>query len=163
MTTTNLKENINKVINNINDKSFLEAVYTIVADKAEELNCQLTPAIKDKLDAREDSHKKGKSKSYSWQNVKKAALKNEIMTATMDTAAIRRELHNYLEVAADKKVKAIYTMMESAIKESAIEYTDELKATLEQRYADYENGKAKTVTAIESRRRIRKILTESHK
>jgi putative addiction module component (TIGR02574 family) len=81
----------------------------------------------------------------------------------MDTAAIRRELHNYLEVAADKKVKAIYTMMESAIKESAIEYTDELKATLDQRYADYKNGKAKTVTAIESRKRIRKILTESRK
>ena len=34
----------------------------------------------------------------------------------MDTAAIRRQLHNYLEVAEDKKVKAICTMMESGIK-----------------------------------------------
>ena len=76
MTTTNLKENINKVINDINDKKFLEAVYTIVANRAEELNFELTPVMKDQLDARKESHKKGNSKSYSWQNVKKAALKN---------------------------------------------------------------------------------------
>ncbi len=27
----------------------------------------------------------------------------------MDTAAIRQQLHNYLEVADDKKIKALYT------------------------------------------------------
>ena len=34
----------------------------------------------------------------------------------MKAAAIRRELHNYLEVAGDKKLKAIYTMVEEKIK-----------------------------------------------
>lgn len=77
MTTTNLKENINKVINDINDKNFLEAVYTIVANKAEELDFELTPIMKDELDARKERHKKGISKSYTWQNVKKAALKTK--------------------------------------------------------------------------------------
>ena len=77
MTTTNLKENINKVINDINDKNFLEAVYTIVANKAEELDFELTPIMKDELDSRKERHNKGISKSYSWQNVKKTALKTK--------------------------------------------------------------------------------------
>ncbi len=163
MTITNFKENINKVINNINDKSFLEAVYTIVAKKAKKLHSELTPAMKHELDTRKDSHKKGKSKSSSWQNVKKAALKNEIMTATMDITAIRRQLHNYLEVVEDKKVKAIYTMLESAIKESSVTYTSELKASLDERYADYKNGKAKTIAGAASRKRIQKILKGNYK
>lgn len=81
----------------------------------------------------------------------------------MDTAAIRRQLHNYLEVAEDKKVKAIYTMMESAIKESAFEYPDEFKTELDKRYSDYKNDKAKMVTPEESRKRIQKILTKGRK
>lgn len=43
----------------------------------------------------------------------------------MNTSALRRQLHNYLEVAEDKKIKAIYTMMENEIRGSSIEYTDE--------------------------------------
>ncbi len=31
--------------------------------------------MKSELDARKEKHKKGLSKSYTWQNVKKAALK----------------------------------------------------------------------------------------
>lgn len=76
----------------------------------------------------------------------------------MTTTAIRKQLHSYLEVAEDKKVKAIYTMMEEEIKESAVEYTDEFKVELDKRYADYKSGKAKMVTAGESRKRIQKIL-----
>lgn len=81
----------------------------------------------------------------------------------MNTAAIRQKLHNYLEVAEDKKIKAIYTMMEEEIKESAVEYTDEFKAELDKRYADYKSGKAKMVTAEESHKRIQKILKASRK
>ena len=33
----------------------------------------------------------------------------------MTTATIRQKLHNYLEVADDKKVRAIYTMMETEV------------------------------------------------
>lgn len=85
---------------------------------------------------------------------------NEII---MNTTAIRQKLHNYLEVAKDKKVKAIYIMMEEEIKESAVGYTDEFKAELDKRHADYKSGKAKMITAEESKKRIQKILKGSRK
>ena len=76
----------------------------------------------------------------------------------MSTSVIRQKLHSYLEVADDKKVKAMYVMMEEDIEESAVEYTDEFKKELDRRYADYKSGKAKMITAAESKRRIQKIL-----
>ena len=77
MTTTLLKQNIAKVINDTNDKDFLEAVYTIVSNKVDEAAFELLPEMKNELDERKERHQKGISKSYSWQNVKKAALKNK--------------------------------------------------------------------------------------
>jgi hypothetical protein len=74
----------------------------------------------------------------------------------MDTAAIRQKLHNYLEVAEDKKVKAIYTMMQESIKESAIDYSDEFKAELDSRNESYKNGSAKMITAQESKSAYKK-------
>lgn len=76
----------------------------------------------------------------------------------MTTLAIRQQLHNYLEVADDKKIKAIYTMMEAEIKERAIEYTDDFKTELDRRQAAYKRGKSKIITAGESKKRIQKIL-----
>lgn len=76
----------------------------------------------------------------------------------MNTAAIRQKLHSYLEVADDKKVKAIYALMESDIEQSGVDYSDEFKAKLDKRYAEYKSGKAKMITEIESKRRIQKIL-----
>ena len=76
----------------------------------------------------------------------------------MRSTAIRKQLHSYLEVAEDKKVKAIYTMMEEEIKESAVEYMDEFKAELDNHYADYKSGKAKMITAEESKKKVKKIL-----
>ena len=58
----------------------------------------------------------------------------------MTTLAIRQQLHNYLEVADDKKIKAIYTMMEAEIKERAVEYTDDFKAELDKRQTTYKSG-----------------------
>lgn len=63
-----------------------------------------------------------------------------------------------MEVADDKKVKAIYAIMENDIEESALEYSDKIKKELDRRYADYKTGKAKTITAAESRERVQKIL-----
>lgn len=76
----------------------------------------------------------------------------------MKTAAIRQQLHNYLEVADDKKVKAIYASVKNDIKESAVVYTDEFKSELDKRYAEYKNGKSKTVTEQQSKRRVAKLL-----
>ena len=85
------------------------------------------------------------------------------MNTIMSTAAIRQKLHSYLEVADDKKVKAMYIMMEEDIEESAVEYTNKFKKELDKRYSDYKSGKTKIVTASESKRRIKKILKSGHK
>ncbi len=74
MTTTLLKQNISKVINSIEDKIFLEAVYTIVSKKVIEIPFELDDAMKQELDKRKKNHKKGISKSYNWQAIKKIAL-----------------------------------------------------------------------------------------
>ncbi len=76
----------------------------------------------------------------------------------MNAAAIRQQLHSYLEVADDKKVKAFFTMMEDDIKESALEYTPAFKKELDARHASYKNGSATMVTSAESKKRIQKLL-----
>ncbi len=58
----------------------------------------------------------------------------------MNTANIRQQLHNYLEVADDKKLNAIYTMVADEIKETIVEYTPEFKADLDSRVNYYLNG-----------------------
>lgn len=81
----------------------------------------------------------------------------------MDTAAIRQQLHNYLEVADDKKIKALYTIIEKEIQENEFEYSDELKDELDKRYSEYKNGTAEIITAAESKKRIEKILNAVRK
>ena len=58
----------------------------------------------------------------------------------MDTATIRQQLHSYLDVADEKKINAIYTMVEDDIKENIIEYSPELKAELDSRVNYYLKG-----------------------
>lgn len=79
----------------------------------------------------------------------------------MNTTAIRQQLHSYLEVADDKKIKAFYTLMKSDIDESGIEYTNDLKKELDSRYNAHKTGKSKMISPTESKKRITKILKES--
>ncbi len=81
----------------------------------------------------------------------------------MDTAAIRQQLHNYLEVADDKKIKALYTIIEKDIQENEFEYPDDLKNELDKRYAEYKKGTAEIITASESKKRIEEILKAGRK
>lgn len=76
----------------------------------------------------------------------------------MTTDTIRQQLHSYLEIADDKKVKAFYTLMKEDIKESGVEYTPELKTELDSAYAAYKKGQTKMVSSAESKKRIGKIL-----
>jgi len=80
----------------------------------------------------------------------------------MNTTSIRQQLHSYLEVADDKKIKAFYTLMKSDIEESGVEYTNELKTELDSRYNSQKSGKSKMITATESKKQINKIL-KGHK
>lgn len=80
----------------------------------------------------------------------------------MSTTAIRQKLHNYLKVADDKKVKAIYTMIEEDIEKSAVEYTNDFKKELDRRYAYYKSG-GKMVTAAAANKQIKEILKKGGK
>ncbi len=55
----------------------------------------------------------------------------------MNTNAMRERLHSFLEVANDKKIKAIYSMTEAEIKDSSEDYSAELKAELDNRHDNY--------------------------
>ncbi len=76
----------------------------------------------------------------------------------MKTDIIREKLHNYLKVAEDKKVKAIYTMLEDEIEEGENEeYSSELKKILDQRYEAYKKD-GKVISEAEAKKRIEKVL-----
>jgi hypothetical protein len=65
----------------------------------------------------------------------------------MSTVAIRKKLHHYIETAQDKKVKAIFTMVEDEIGETYDRWNDEaFLAELLRREESYLNGTAKTYT-----------------
>ncbi len=74
----------------------------------------------------------------------------------MNTTTIRQHLHNYLDIADDKKIKAIYVMVEDEIKDTATVYTEELKAELDRRVDYYLSGGA-MVSADEMSNRIQAI------
>lgn len=76
----------------------------------------------------------------------------------MRTSGIRQKLHNYLEVADDKKVKAMYIMLQGDIEESEVEYSKDFKKELDSRYADYKSGKEKVISATQSKKRIQGLL-----
>ena len=71
MTTLLIKQNIAKGIKEIDDKNFLEAINLLVSNKVDENKFELTNEMKVELDIRKSNHKKGLSKSYTWQSVKK--------------------------------------------------------------------------------------------
>jgi len=63
---------------------------------------------------------------------------------TMNTSAIRQKLYEYIKVADDKKVKAIYTIIESEVNELYEWWNDrDLMAELDCRSADLKSGKDK--------------------
>ena len=73
------------------------------------------------------------------------------MTAT----SIRQKLYDYICVAEDRKVKAIYTMLEEEI-EGAYDYWNDkdFVAELNKRSTDYKNGTIKAVPWEEAKARI---------
>lgn len=64
----------------------------------------------------------------------------------MNTSTIRQKLHEYIKVADDKKVKAIYTIIESDINEMNQWWNDDrFIAELDKRSSDLKSGKDKGV------------------
>lgn len=68
----------------------------------------------------------------------------------MTTAAIREKLHDYINIADDKKVEAIYTMVENEIMENLDLWEDEeFLNELDRRMEELQSGKVKGVTLDE--------------
>ncbi len=74
----------------------------------------------------------------------------------MKTAEIRNRLHQFIDDAEDKKVKALYTMFEDNM-EVREEYTADFKDTLDKEYRGYKEDGI-TVSREEMDKRIKKIL-----
>jgi len=73
----------------------------------------------------------------------------------MNTSTIRQKLFEYIKVADDKKVKAIYTIIESEINEMNPWWNDErFIAELDKRSADLKSGKDKGVTWEELKKEL---------
>ena len=74
----------------------------------------------------------------------------------MKTSSIRQQLQEYLEIADDKKINAIYTMVEDEIKENNSEYTPEFKEELDSRVSYYLKG-GKMVTSATMNKRLQNL------
>jgi len=74
----------------------------------------------------------------------------------MNTATIRQQLHEYLEIADDKKINAIYTMVEDEIKEIIVEYSPEFKDELDKRVSYYLNG-GKMISSATMNKRLQNL------
>jgi len=73
----------------------------------------------------------------------------------MSTETIRERLHEYIRFADDKKVTAIYTMVESEIEEELDLWEDkDFLNELNDRLKEYENGNATTLSLEEFEQKI---------
>jgi len=69
----------------------------------------------------------------------------------MTTTTIREKLATYLQDADEKKLKAIYTMVEDEINTAANDWDDNFMKELERRHKDSINGTAKTYSWEETK------------
>lgn len=80
----------------------------------------------------------------------------------MTTAAIREKLVSYLQVADEKKLKAIYTMVEDEINTAANDWDDSFLKELDRRSKSFISGTAKTYTWEETKQAaINKIKSKN--
>ena len=82
----------------------------------------------------------------------------------MSTTTIRQKLYDYIRGAEDRKVKAIYTMLEEEIEESYDYWNDKaFMAALAKRSADRLSGNSKTVPWEEAKAQILASKTNKKK
>lgn len=84
------------------------------------------------------------------------------MRTTMNTARIREKLYDYIRTADDKKVKAIYAMVEEDLHAVVDIWEDKsFLAELDRRLKSYEDGSAKLYTLDEADQRVRRALQKT--
>jgi hypothetical protein len=69
-----------------------------------------------------------------------------------------QQSHIFPKVGADKKIKAFHMPLKQDIEQS-MEYTPQLKIELDSRFSAYKNSKSRMISFVESKKRIRKILS----
>ena len=72
----------------------------------------------------------------------------------MTTALIRQKLYEYIRVADEKKVKAIFTMVEDELVDYDWSKDREFIAELDKRSADYKSGKVKGIPWEDAKKQI---------
>lgn len=78
----------------------------------------------------------------------------------MRSTTIREKLYDYIRFADDKKVKAIYTMVEEEITAKGSPWDDPaFISELDRRLAEYESGKIKTSAWEEVKAKARILKT----
>ena len=78
----------------------------------------------------------------------------------MTTVAIRKKLASFMKVADDKKVKAVYALLENDIAQEELGYTKDFKTELDKRYSYYKNG-GKMISAANADKQVNKLLQTS--
>lgn len=80
----------------------------------------------------------------------------------MNTATIRQKLHEYISIADDKKVKAIYTIIESDLNEIYEWWNDkDLIAEIDLRSDDLKSGKDKGYLWEEAKKELLEVRKTS--
>lgn len=81
----------------------------------------------------------------------------------MSSAAIRNKLYDYIRVADDKKLNAIYNLLENEI-EQTNEWWKDKKFTkeLDNRYKELENGSDKGFTIEQLEKSVTKLHTQKY-
>ncbi len=69
----------------------------------------------------------------------------------MTTSAIREKLVSYLQTADDKKVKAIYIMVEDEINTAINDWDEDFEQDMKERSKSFIDGTAKTYSWEETR------------
>jgi hypothetical protein len=70
----------------------------------------------------------------------------------MTTTAIRKKLVNYMKVADEKKIKAIYTIVEDEISTAENDWDKDFLKELNRRSRQFRNGTAKSFTWAETKK-----------
>ena len=74
----------------------------------------------------------------------------------MSIIEVKEKLHDLIEHADEKKLQAIYTLLEGAIDEKRYEYDEETLHMLEERKAAYMSGTVKGLSVEEADELIKK-------
>jgi hypothetical protein len=77
MTTTALRKNLHKFIDEINDADYLKSIHTILSHKFSETDFEYSDELVKMLDERRRKHHQGEGKLYTWAEAKRKILRKK--------------------------------------------------------------------------------------